>query len=72
VADFSEYIGKPTTRGTLVIERGPLSNFAKAVLDDSPVYRNAETAAAEQAERAYKVLVAHWQPRKPAETRPTA
>jgi acyl dehydratase len=47
VADFSEYIGKPTGRGTLVVERGPLSNFAKAVLDESPVYRNAEVAAAD-------------------------
>ena len=28
--------------------------------------RNAEAAAAERAEHAYQVLVAHWQPRKPA------
>jgi transposase len=34
--------------------------------------RNEETAAVEQAERAYEVLVAHWQPRKPADTRTTA
>lgn len=34
--------------------------------------RHAETAAAEHAERAYELLVAHWQPRKPAGTRPTA
>ena len=44
MADFSEYIGRPTTRGTLVVERGPLMNFAKAVLDESAVYRNAEVA----------------------------
>jgi transposase len=34
--------------------------------------RNEETAAVEQAERAYEVLVAHWQPRKPADTRAPA
>ena len=28
--------------------------------------RNEEAAAAERAERAYEVLVPHWQPRKPA------
>jgi N-terminal half of MaoC dehydratase len=44
VADYSEYIGKATGRGTLVVERGPLTNFAKAVLDDSKVYANAEVA----------------------------
>jgi acyl dehydratase len=47
VADYSEYIGQATTRGTLVVERGPLMNFAKAVLDESPVYRNAEVAHTE-------------------------
>jgi acyl dehydratase len=47
VADFSEYIGRATGRGTLVIERGPVANFAKAVLDDAPVYRNADVAAAD-------------------------
>jgi transposase len=34
--------------------------------------RNEETAAVEQAERAYEILVAHWQPRKPADTRTPA
>jgi len=47
VADFSEYIGQPTGRGTLVVERGTLAAFALAVLDDSPVYRNAEVARRE-------------------------
>ncbi len=46
MADYSEYIGKATGRGTLVVERGPLTNFATAVLDDSEVYRNAEVAQA--------------------------
>ena len=47
MADYSEYIGQLTSRGTLVVERGPLANFAKAVLDESAVYRNAEVARAE-------------------------
>jgi len=47
VADFSEYIGQPTGRGTIVVERSPLTNFAAAVLDDSGVYRNAEVARRE-------------------------
>ncbi len=47
MADYSEYIGQATARGTLVVERGPLMNFAKAVLDESPVYRNAEVAREE-------------------------
>jgi len=47
VADYSEYIGQPTGRGTLVVERGPLAAFAKAVLDESAVYRDAEIARQE-------------------------
>jgi acyl dehydratase len=47
VADYSEYIGQATGRGTLVVERGPLANFAKAVLDESKVYANADVARAE-------------------------
>ena len=46
MADYSEYIGQATGRGTLVVERGPLANFAKAVLDDSAVYANADAARA--------------------------
>ncbi len=33
--------------------------------------RNEEKIAVEKAEHAYEVLVAHWQPRRPAETHPT-
>ena len=43
-SDYSEYIGLPTTKGTLVVERAPLSNFARAVTDGNPVYRNADAA----------------------------
>lgn len=42
--DFSQFIGLPTGRGTLVVERAPLTNFARAVGDDNPVYRNADAA----------------------------
>ena len=45
--DYREYIGQVTGRGTIVVERTPLTNFARAVLDQSPVYRNAEVARAE-------------------------
>jgi acyl dehydratase len=39
-------IGKPLDPSTLVIERGPITNFAKAVKSDSAVYRNPEAAQA--------------------------
>lgn len=44
MSDFSDYIGMPTSRGTLVVERAPVSNFAAAVTDNNPVYRNASVA----------------------------
>lgn len=44
--DFSELIGLPTGRGTLAVERAPITNFAKAVVDDNPAYRNADVARA--------------------------
>ena len=46
VTEFDEFIGLPTSKGTLVVERAPLSNFAKAVTDDNPIYRNADAAHA--------------------------
>jgi hypothetical protein len=42
--DFSEYVGMPTTSGTIVVERAPVSQFASAVLDESRVYHDAEAA----------------------------
>jgi acyl dehydratase len=42
--DYSEFIGLPTSRGTLVVERAPVTNFAKAVTDLNPIYRNADAA----------------------------
>jgi acyl dehydratase len=44
--DFSQYIGMPTGRGTIVVERAPVSQFAKAILDENPVYQNAAVAEA--------------------------
>jgi acyl dehydratase len=37
-------IGKPTGAHKVRIERGPVSFFAKAVLDDNPVYRDPKAA----------------------------
>jgi acyl dehydratase len=45
-AEFSKYIGQRTSQGTLVVERAPLTNFATAVRDANPVYRNADAARA--------------------------
>lgn len=33
-------VGKPLPSETVTIERGPLSNFAKAVTDDNPIYQD--------------------------------
>ncbi len=49
--------GAPSLRGN---HRQPGAAY------NSKQQRNEENAAAERAERAYEVLVAHWQPRKPA------
>ncbi|HMC43169.1 MAG TPA: MaoC family dehydratase N-terminal domain-containing protein [Acidimicrobiales bacterium] len=37
-------IGKKTTSSKVVLERGPVSNFAKALKDDNPVYARPEEA----------------------------
>src|SRR3954465_6248243 len=39
-------IGKPVAPSTIVIERGPASNFAKAVKDDNPIFQDPNTAKA--------------------------
>ena len=44
MADFSEFIGLPTSKGTLVVERAPVALFARAVGDESDIYQNAEVA----------------------------
>ena len=42
--DFSKYIGRTTSKGTLVVERAAVTNFAKGVCDTNPIYRNADAA----------------------------
>jgi acyl dehydratase len=38
-------IGKSMSKAKVVVERGPVANFAKAVLDDDPAYRDPKAAA---------------------------
>jgi acyl dehydratase len=42
---MSEAIGKPLPPKTVVIERGPVSNFAVAVTDANRIYADADAAA---------------------------
>ncbi|HVA09156.1 MAG TPA: MaoC family dehydratase N-terminal domain-containing protein [Acidimicrobiales bacterium] len=37
-------IGQPTGKAKVVVERGPVTHFADAVLSTSPIYRNPEVA----------------------------
>ena len=37
-------VGKPTPSSRVVLERGPVSNFAKAVTDENPIYQSQEKA----------------------------
>ena len=37
-------IGTPTGRSKITVERGPVSNFAKAVTDDNPIYQSPAAA----------------------------
>ncbi len=58
-------IGTPTGKSRVVIERGPVSNFAKAVKDDNPIYQNPEAAKAAgfqniPAPPTYAFAMAHW------------
>jgi hypothetical protein len=39
-------IGKKTAKSKVVVERGPVSFFASAVISDSPIYQNPELARA--------------------------
>ena len=41
----TDAIGKPLPPQTVVLERGPASNFARAVKDENPVYRDPSAAA---------------------------
>ena len=44
--DLKKIIGKPMSKSKVVIERGPVANFATAVCDDNPVYRDPRAASA--------------------------
>ena len=41
----TELIGSPLPPQTVVIERGPVTNFARAIKDDSPIYADPHAAA---------------------------
>lgn len=41
---LKQVIGKPTSHTKVVIERGPVANFAEAVCDPNPAYRDPEAA----------------------------
>ncbi len=45
--DFESFVGMPTSSGSLVVERAPITQFAKAIGDHNPTYRNAAVAADE-------------------------
>ena len=42
--DRDEVVGMPTGAATIHIERGPVSQFARAVTDKNPVYRSIQAA----------------------------
>jgi acyl dehydratase len=44
--DIKSIIGQPTGKSTVVVERGPVTFFADAVVDANPIYRNPDVAKA--------------------------
>lgn len=46
VEQYREFIGRPTGKSVIEIERQPVSNFARAVKDDNPVYQRLDAARA--------------------------
>ena len=42
--ELGKVIGKPVSKSTVVVERGPVANFATAVCDPDPVYRDPRAA----------------------------
>jgi acyl dehydratase len=58
-------IGTPTGKSKITIERGPVSNFAKAVTDDNPIYQSVEAAKENGFDNipvppTYAFAMAHW------------
>ena len=43
--ELKKIIGKPMSKSKVVIERGPVANFATAVCDANPVYRDPRAAS---------------------------
>ncbi|MEY2463272.1 MAG: hypothetical protein QOH64_1410 [Acidimicrobiaceae bacterium] len=39
-----EVVGRPTGKATITLERGPVTQFATAVTESSPIYRRADAA----------------------------
>lgn len=44
--DRERYVGRPTGKWVITVERGPVSAFAKAVKDENPIYLRADAARA--------------------------
>ncbi len=42
--ELAKIIGKPMSKSKVVVERGPVTNFATAVCDSNPVYRDPQAA----------------------------
>ncbi|HUI04203.1 MAG TPA: MaoC family dehydratase N-terminal domain-containing protein [Acidimicrobiales bacterium] len=42
--ELKKIIGKPMSKSKVVVERGPVANFATAVCDPNPVYRDPRAA----------------------------
>ncbi|MCU1463235.1 MAG: N-terminal half of MaoC dehydratase [Acidimicrobiales bacterium] len=49
-------IGKPTGHWRVAVERAPIANFAKAVIDDRPEYQSPEP----EAPPTYSFVMQHW------------
>ena len=41
-----EVVGRSTGKATITVERGPVTKFAESVTESSPIYRDADAAAA--------------------------
>jgi len=63
--NLSAMLGRSTGTVTVVVERGPVANFATAVCDDDPVYRDPTVAEAEglpaiPAPPTFSIAMASW------------
>ena len=46
IEQYKELIGRPTGSSVITVERQPVSNFARALKDDNPIYHRADAARA--------------------------